>query len=165
VTASTLTIIAVFLPMTMIGGFAGVMFNQLGWMVTIIISLSLIIAMTLTPMMSAHMLRGNKEMKVNGFDRWYNKRVLPLLNGLDYNYSRLVNKVVRRRRFTVFIIVLIFVVSVVISAITLKTEFLPQADNNNNFADSGDAHRHSHGSGTRDGTPHCADDGNEISGD
>jgi len=131
VTASTLTIIAVFLPMTMIGGFAGVMFNQLGWMVTIIISLSLIIAMTLTPMMSAHMLRGNKEIKMNGFDRWYNKRVLPMLNRLDYNYSRLVNRVARRRRFTVFIIVLIFVVSVVISAITLKTEFLPQADNNN----------------------------------
>ncbi|MDD2513082.1 MAG: efflux RND transporter permease subunit [Proteiniphilum sp.] len=131
VTASTLTIIAVFLPMTMIGGFVGVMFNQLGWMVTIIISLSLIIAMTLTPMMSGNMLRGNKEMKVNRFDRWYNKRVLPMLNRLDYNYSRLVNRVARRRRSTVFIIVLIFIVSVVISAITLKTEFLPQSDNNN----------------------------------
>jgi HAE1 family hydrophobic/amphiphilic exporter-1 len=34
--------------MTMVGGFAGVMFKQLGWMVTIIISLSLIIALTLT---------------------------------------------------------------------------------------------------------------------
>ena len=131
VTASTLTIIAVFLPMTMISGFAGVMFNQLGWMVTIIISLSLIIAMTLTPMMGANMLRANKEVKVNRFDRWYNKRVLPMLNQLDYLYSRLVNRVARRRRFTIFTIVLIFVVSAVISAITLKTEFLPQSDNNN----------------------------------
>jgi HAE1 family hydrophobic/amphiphilic exporter-1 len=131
VTASTLTIIAVFLPMTMISGFAGVMFNQLGWMVTIIISLSLIIAMTLTPMMAAKMLRGNKEMKVSSFDRWYNKRVLPLLNRLDYLYSRLVNRVVRRRRFTIFTIVLIFVVSVAISALTLKTEFMPQSDNDN----------------------------------
>ncbi len=131
VTASTLTIIAVFLPMTMISGFAGVMFNQLGWMVTIIISLSLIIAMTLTPMMAAKMLRGNKEMKVSRFDRWYNKRVLPLLNRLDYLYSRLVNRVVRRRRFTIFTIVIIFVVSVVISAVTLRTEFMPQSDNDN----------------------------------
>ena len=130
VIASTLTIIAVFLPMTMVGGFAGVMFKQLGWMVTIIISLSLIIALTLTPMMSAKMMRGNKKIKVNNFDRWYNKRVLPLLNKLDHGYSRLVNRVARKRRFTLSVVVLIFIVSAVISAVTLKTEFMPASDNN-----------------------------------
>ena len=130
VIASTLTINAVFLPMTMVGGFAGVMFKQLGWMVTIIISLSLVIALTLTPMMSARMMRGNKDIKMNGFDRWYSKRVLPLLNRLDHRYSRLVNRVARRRRFTIFAVLVIFVVSVVISAVTLKTEFMPASDNN-----------------------------------
>ena len=115
VIASTLTIIAVFLPMTMVGGFAGLMFKQLGWMVTIIISLSLVIALTLTPMMSARMMRGNKNVKVNGFDKWYNKRVLPLLNRLDRGYS---------------LVVIIFIVSAVISAVTLKTEFMPASDNN-----------------------------------
>ncbi|MDD2513369.1 MAG: efflux RND transporter permease subunit, partial [Proteiniphilum sp.] len=130
VIASTLTIIAVFLPMTMVGGFAGVMFKQLGWMVTIIIALSLVIALTLTPMMSAKMMRGNAEIRVNGFDRWYNKRVLPLLNGLDHGYSRLVNRVARRRKFTILAVLVIFVVSVVISAVTLKTEFMPASDNN-----------------------------------
>ena len=130
VIASTLTIIAVFLPMTMVGGFAGLMFKQLGWMVTIIISLSLIIALTLTPMMSAKMMRGIKNTKVNGFDRWYNKRVLPLLNKLDHGYSRLVDSVARKRRFTLFVVVIIFIVSAVISAVTLKTEFMPASDNN-----------------------------------
>ena len=130
VIASTLTIIAVFLPMTMVGGFSGVMFKQLGWMVTIIISLSLVIALTLTPMMSARMMRGDKDIKMNGFDRWYSKRVLPLLNRLDHRYSRLVNRVARRRRFTIFAVLVIFVVSVVISAVTLKTEFMPASDNN-----------------------------------
>jgi len=130
VIASTLTIIAVFLPMTMVGGFAGMMFKQLGWMVTIIISLSLIIALTLTPMMSAHMMRSNKDKKVSRFDRWYNKNILPLLNKLDYRYGRLIHSVARRRRTTVFVIILVFVVSVVISAVTLKTEFMPASDNN-----------------------------------
>ncbi len=130
VIASTLTIIAVFLPMTMVGGFAGVMFKQLGWMVTIIISLSLIIALTLTPMMSAKMMRGEKDMKVNRFDRWYNKNILPLLNKLDHGYSRLVNKVARKRRLALFFVLMIFIVSVVISAVTLKTEFMPASDNN-----------------------------------
>ena len=130
VIASTLTIIAVFLPMTMVGGFAGVMFKQLGWMVTIIISLSLIIALTLTPMMSANLMTADKDKKVNRFDRWYNKNILPLLDKLDRVYGRLVNRVARRRRATVFIVVLVFIASVIISAVTLKTEFMPASDNN-----------------------------------
>lgn len=130
VTASTLTIVAVFLPMTMVGGFAGVMFKQLGWMVTIIISLSLIIAMTLTPMMSAKMMRANKDIKYNRFDKWYSGKILPLLNKLDHGYARLVNKVARRRKTTLFAVLAIFIVSIIISAITLKTEFMPASDNN-----------------------------------
>ena len=131
VIASTLTIIAVFLPMTMVGGFAGVMFKQLGWMVTIIISLSLIISLTLTPMMSAHMMRSKEKTKVNNFDRWYNKRILPMLDKLDTGYGKLVNWVSRRRRTTVFSVIIIFIISVIISAITLKTGFMPESDNNN----------------------------------
>ena len=130
VIASTLTIIAVFLPMTMVGGFAGVMFKQLGWMVTIIISLSLIIALTLTPMMSSGMLRATKDITMNGFDRWYSQRILPLLDAIDNLYARLVNQVARRRKTTLVTIILIFLVSVVISALTLKTEFMPASDNN-----------------------------------
>lgn len=130
VIASTLTIIAVFLPMTMVGGFAGVMFKQLGWMVTIIISLSLIISLTLTPMMSAHMMRSSKETKANKFDKWYNKRILPLLDRLDRNYGRLVNWVARKRRTTFFAVVIVFIISVIISVFTLKTGFMPESDNN-----------------------------------
>jgi HAE1 family hydrophobic/amphiphilic exporter-1 len=130
VIASTLTIIAVFLPMTMVGGFAGVMFKQLGWMVTIIISLSLIIALSLTPMMSAKMMRGDKDKKLSRFDKWYNKRILPLLDKLDDAYGELVNWVSRRRRATIWMVVLIFVASVAISALTLETEFMPASDDN-----------------------------------
>jgi HAE1 family hydrophobic/amphiphilic exporter-1 len=130
VIASTLTIVAVFLPMTMVGGFAGVMFKQLGWMVSIIITLSLIISLTLTPMMSAHMMRSSKETKVNNFDKWYNKRILPLLDRLDRNYGRLVNWVARKRRTTFFAVVVFFIISVIISVLTLKTGFMPESDNN-----------------------------------
>ncbi|MFA6701454.1 MAG: efflux RND transporter permease subunit [Dysgonamonadaceae bacterium] len=131
VMASTLTIIAVFLPMTMVGGFAGIMFKQLGWMVTIIISLSLIIAMTLTPMLSSRLMKSAKETKKNKFDKWYDKNILPLLDKFDYSYSRLVNKVARNRGKTILIIVDIFIAGVVIVASSLKTEFMPASDNNN----------------------------------
>jgi len=127
--ASTLTIIAVFLPMTMTTGLAGIMFEQLGWMVTIIIGLSLAIALSLTPMMSSHMLRATKDMNNNGFDRWYQKTIMPLLNNLDKQYARLVNWVSRHRWTTIGMIAIIFVVGAIISALTLKTEFMPAADN------------------------------------
>ena len=130
IVASTLTIIAVFLPMTMVTGLAGILFSQLGWMVTIIISLSLIIAMTLTPMMSSRMLRATKDMNINKFDRWYSRTILPWLDKFDESYSRLVNWAARHRWHTVGIIGTIFVIGAVICALTLKTEFLPSSDNN-----------------------------------
>uniref|UniRef100_UPI00261CAF5B efflux RND transporter permease subunit n=1 Tax=uncultured Proteiniphilum sp. TaxID=497637 RepID=UPI00261CAF5B len=130
VIASTLTIVAAFLPMTLVGGLAGVMFKQLGWMVTIIITLSMIIALTLTPMMSAKMLRATKEAKVSKFDKWYNKHILPLLDKLDLAYGKLVNGVVRKRGITLGVIIGIFIIGAVVSAVTLKTEFMPSSDNN-----------------------------------
>jgi len=130
IVASTLTIVAVFLPMTMTTGLAGILFEQLGWMVTIIISLSLIIAMTLTPMMSSYMLRATKDMNKNKFDLWYSHKILPLLDNLDKNYAKLVNWAARKRWRTVGIIATIFIGGVIICALTLKTEFLPSSDNN-----------------------------------
>jgi len=49
---TTLVIVAVFLPLTMVGGMTGVMFNELGWIVTITIVTSTLVAITLTPMLS-----------------------------------------------------------------------------------------------------------------
>ncbi len=129
VIASTLTIIAVFLPMTMVGGFAGILFNQLGWMVSIIIALSLIISLTLTPMMSANMMKGSKDRTINNFDKWYNKTILPALDKVDIAYAKLLNKVTRNRKTTIAVMVIVFVGGAAISALTLKTEFMPQSDN------------------------------------
>ncbi len=63
VIASTLTIIAVFFPMTMVSGMMGVMFQQLGWIVTITIGASALAAITLTPMLSSRMLKLESKKK------------------------------------------------------------------------------------------------------
>ena len=44
VVASTLTLIAVFFPLTLVTGMTGVLFQQLGWMVTIIMVISIVCA-------------------------------------------------------------------------------------------------------------------------
>ncbi len=63
VIVTTLTVVAVFFPMTMIGGMTGVMFRQLGWIVTITVVTSTLAAISLTPMLSSQMLKLNNKKK------------------------------------------------------------------------------------------------------
>jgi HAE1 family hydrophobic/amphiphilic exporter-1 len=127
VMASTLTILAVFLPFTMVtSGIAGIMFRQLGWIVTIVISVSLISALTLTPMLCSRILRLNPEK-----GKLYALFFTPFekaLNRLDVAYSQLVNWAVRHRKTVITGAVLIFAGSLFLVP-TIKTEFFPTQDN------------------------------------
>ena len=55
--ASTLTMLCVFLPLTMISGMAGIMFKQLGWIVSIIMIISTAAALTFVPMLCSRWLK------------------------------------------------------------------------------------------------------------
>ena len=57
VIASTLTLIAVFFPLTLVTGMTGVLFRQLGWMVSIMMVISTAAALSLTPMLCSQLLR------------------------------------------------------------------------------------------------------------
>lgn len=61
VIASTLTMIAVFFPLTMVSGMSGVMFKQLGWMMCAIMFISTVSALSLTPMLCAQLLKLQKK--------------------------------------------------------------------------------------------------------
>ena len=65
VIATTLTLLAVFFPFTMMGGMAGIMFKQLGWMICIIMIVSTVSALSLTPMMCSLLLKREKDKKHN----------------------------------------------------------------------------------------------------
>ncbi len=124
--ASTLTIIAVFFPMTLITGAAGIMFGQLGWMVTIIITVSMICALTLTPMLAAQMLRLNTE-KSQMFDLIYSP-IRRFLDGMDNKYAAIVNWSVRHRKSIIVYTTVFFVLSMIPAAF-IGTEFYPAQDN------------------------------------
>ena len=127
VIASTLTIIAVFLPLTMATGFIGVFFRELGWMVTIMITMSVIVALSLTPMLCSQMLRlTNTQGK--RFDRLY-APVRKALDKLDSQYARLVDYCVRHRWRTLIACFSLFLIIMVPACSIVKTDFLPQSDN------------------------------------
>lgn len=125
VVASTLTLIAVFFPLTLVTGFAGVMFKELGWIVTIIMTMSLICAMTLTPMLSAQMLR--LERNPTKLTKKIYAPIQRFLDWLDMKYAKFINWTVRNRKKTVLFASLFFIVSL-IPMITVGTEFFPASD-------------------------------------
>ena len=126
VIASTLTMLAVFLPLTMIKGTTGVMFKQLGWIVSIIMIVSTCGALTLVPMMCSKML------VINPHESKLHKAIfVPINKALDAisnGYARLINWAVNHRKLVFFSMMGIFILSVAIFAPNLKTEMMPKSD-------------------------------------
>lgn len=126
VVASTLTLIAVFLPLTMVTGLAGMLFEQLGWVVTIIMTLSLVASLMLTPMMSSRMLARDK-----GRSRWFSVVYAPVersLAALERGYTALLNWAVRHRTVVVILAVVIFGSSMGLVS-RVGSDFFPSQDN------------------------------------
>lgn len=122
VVASTLTLIAVFYPLTLVTGMAGVLFKQLGWMVCIMMIISTVCALTLIPMLCSQMLRLNP--KKAGFQKFIEKA----LDKVDDVYAKMINACVTHKRKTVTICALIFVGSCLLMKF-IGSEFVPASDN------------------------------------
>ena len=125
VVASTLTLIAVFFPLTLVTGMTGVLFRQLGWMVTIMMIISTVCALSLTPMLCSQLLR--KDVK---HGRIYRILFTPInrgLNAFDNGYAWLLTKVVGHKTITILVCLGIFVGSLGLLR-NVGTEFFPTAD-------------------------------------
>ncbi len=125
VVASTLTLIAVFFPLTLVTGMTGVLFRQLGWMVTIMMIISTVCALSLPPMLCSQLLR-----KDNKHGKIYTLLFSPVNRGLDAfdnGYGRLLGKVVSHKTVTVLVCIGIFIGSLWLVR-RVGTEFFPTAD-------------------------------------
>lgn len=127
VIASTLTMLAVFLPLTMISGMSGVLFRQLGWIVSIIMIVSTIGALTLIPMLCSQMLRLNPHK--GKFQRIILDPFHNFLTWLDGAYARLLKWCARNRKTTIFASFALFFIVVIGGGALVKTEFFPASDN------------------------------------
>ncbi len=126
VIASTLTLIAVFFPLTMVTGMTGVLFRQLGWMVTIMMIISTACALSLTPMLCSLWLKRNPK-----HSKLYEKFYMPIeraLDRFDNGYARLLAFVVGHKTGTILVCMGIFVGSLFLMKF-VGTEFFPTQDN------------------------------------
>lgn len=126
VVASTLTMIAVFFPLTMVSGMSGVLFKQLGWMMCAIMFISTISALSLTPMLCAQLLRLQK--KPSKLFKLFFTPIERSLDRLDVEYAKMLNWAVRHRRMVILGCVVFFFLSL-ICAKGIGTEFFPAQDN------------------------------------
>ncbi|MDR4306234.1 efflux RND transporter permease subunit [Chelatococcus sambhunathii] len=114
VVATTATIIAVFMPVSFMGGIAGQYFKQFGITVAIAVAFSLLVARLITPLFAAYFLRDHGEHEErDGF--------------VMRTYTRALAWCVRWRFVTVFAGFALFAGSIVLSGY-LPSGFLPESD-------------------------------------
>lgn len=128
VIATTLVVVAVFMPLTMVSGMAGILFKELGWIVSIVVCMSTTAAVTLTPMLSAYILSsegGKHDYKGVGI---IYKPIDKALDWLDDAYARMLTWTVRHRWTTVILSLVMFMVSIGLLKF-VPFDFFPPSDN------------------------------------
>ncbi|MDL2231030.1 efflux RND transporter permease subunit, partial [Bacteroidales bacterium OttesenSCG-928-L19] len=138
VIATTLVIVAVFVPLTMLPGIAGIMFKELGWIVTITVVTSTVVAISLTPMLSSKLLKARNpnllsekaQKRAEKQSRFsYQNTVVKMLDKLDAWYANVLRACLRHKGITLLVTGLIFVASLIpVFTGMIGTNFMPQSD-------------------------------------
>lgn len=130
IVASTLTTIAVFLPIVFIDGMVGIIFKDFALTVALSLGASLLVALTLIPMLSSKLLTVDAE----GIERKKKKKLNFIYNifdrimeKLERRYKKVLSWGITHRKTIVLISLAIFIVSMV-SLTSIGMEFFPSID-------------------------------------
>lgn len=132
ISASTFTTIAVFLPILYVQGIASELFRPMGYTITFSLLTSLLVALTLVPMLSSKILR----FKVKDNSQAVSKENLVknslrqggrIFNFMREEYGRLITWSLRHRGIVFILAVIIFVGSIMLIPF-VGTEFIPSSD-------------------------------------
>ena len=139
VIATTLVLVAVFVPLTMLSGMAGIMFHELGWIVTVVCCTSTAVAITLTPMLCSKLLKakkvhvdenGNLVDDEAGKKSWYDRTVVRMLDVIDDAYARSLGWCLNHKVLTFLILIAFFAASLTpVFMGKIGTDFMQQQDN------------------------------------
>ena len=124
VVSITLSLIAVFVPLTLMPGVVGQLFHEFAVTLTLAISLSALVSLTVTPMICGHLLRPSREGPPSApifrfFDRGYTQSLALYTKSLDWALAH---------RTTMLVLTLFTVVLTVGLYIRIPKSFLPEED-------------------------------------
>ncbi|WP_296128492.1 efflux RND transporter permease subunit [Pseudomonas sp. Ga0074129] len=124
VIAMTLTLAAVFAPIGFMQGTTGKLFTEFAWTLAGAVLVSGFVALTLTPMMCALLLKPHQDGKRHN---WLYNLIEKFLNGLTYRYKHLLAKALSMWVLMVGLLVLTIVACAVLF-VGLKSELAPTED-------------------------------------
>ena len=139
VIATTLVLVAVFVPLTMLPGMAGIFFKELGWIVTIVVCVSTTAAITLIPMLSSKMLRERPFFFKKEEEEEYNRKqehklwsrtIGRAFEATEAAYANLLRWCLRHKRITLLAALVVFIVSLLpIMTGAIGMDFMKMQDN------------------------------------
>ncbi|MGA1864080.1 MAG: efflux RND transporter permease subunit [bacterium] len=127
--SSTLTTLAVFLPTIFIRGMSGVMFKQMAYVVSFSLLCSLVVALTLVPMLSAKILHPEEleSSKSEGLAGKILAKSKQFTNIIESNYHRLLSYSLDHRKLFLAGIALLLIGSLALIPL-IGVELMPSAD-------------------------------------
>ncbi|HLH04755.1 MAG TPA: multidrug efflux RND transporter permease subunit [Bryobacteraceae bacterium] len=124
VLSMSLSLVAVFIPILLMGGIVGRLFREFAVVLTVAIAVSLIVSLTTTPMMCAHFLRAHSPREKHNFLYRASERSFDAMHTL---YDKTLRSVLRHPQLTLIITLITIAVSVYLYIIVPKG-FFPQQD-------------------------------------
>ncbi|MEE4243057.1 MAG: efflux RND transporter permease subunit, partial [Desulfopila sp.] len=127
--ASTITTLVIFLPLVFVGGVAGVLFQELAYVIIFSLLCSLLVSLSLLPMLASKLLETPEQLRrrrsglLAKLIRWSDS----LFHKLDSGYRKLLENVLRQRLLTVFMALLLLGASLLLTPF-IGSEFLPPSD-------------------------------------
>ena len=115
---ATLIIMVAFLPLFFLSGMEGRMLKPLGIAFIVSLFVSLIVAMTLTPLLAKMLLTGDKYLAKNEKEKW-------LVRILTSNYEKSLVWALRHKRLVITSVFLVFIASVILFS-GFGRSFLPE---------------------------------------
>ncbi|MGE5396071.1 MAG: efflux RND transporter permease subunit, partial [Chitinophagales bacterium] len=132
VMATTFTIVAVFLPMSMMRGMLGSFFKEFGLTIAFSVLVSLFISFTLVPVLASRYVKPEEEKPVKGllgkFLNWFNLQ----FDYLAGYYRTLLGWVLSNRKKTMVITILLFFMSLAMIPL-MRVSFSPAQDSGKVF--------------------------------
>jgi HAE1 family hydrophobic/amphiphilic exporter-1 len=119
----SISLVAVFIPLLLMGGIMGRLFREFAMTVTMTIAVSAFVALTLTPMLASRFLRDPRSRKHNRLYEWSERAFDALID----RYARGLD-VVLRHQFATLMVFLATVALTVILFIYIPKGFFPQQD-------------------------------------
>jgi multidrug efflux pump len=119
----TVSLIAVFIPILLMGGVVGRLFREFAVTVSVAILMSGVVSLTVTPMMCAWLIEGDHNRQRGRLYRWLEQAFDFVTNG----YARCLEVVLRHQVLTLLVTVVTFALTLWLYTIAPKG-FLPQQD-------------------------------------